>query len=61
MVLWTVKYTPLLKEYLPITELSQQSFVWIYVEIRNKQLKLHDMTSPHLQIVIQTASQSYLT
>ena len=31
---------------------SQQGFAWIYAEIRNKQVKSHDMTYSHLPIVI---------
>ena len=33
-----------MKEYHPITELLQQRLTRVYAEIRNKQLKLHDMT-----------------
>ena len=47
-MLWIMKHTPLLKEYLPITELSQQRYAWIYAEIRSKQLKPQATTGPHL-------------
>ena len=35
-MLRSVRHTPLLNEYLPITELSQQRFAWVYTEIRNR-------------------------
>ena len=35
-----------------ITELSQQRFAKAYIEVRNKQVKLHNMTGHHLPIGI---------
>ena len=43
---------PSFEGLLAISELSQQRFAGVFAEIRNKQLKLHDMTSRHSPIVI---------
>ena len=32
-----VRHTPILKEYLPIIELSEQKYAWVYAEIRTPQ------------------------
>ena len=52
MELWSVGYTPLLKEYLSITESSHKRYASFYAKISNKELKQHVATGPHLQIVI---------
>ena len=49
---WTVRCIPLLKEYPTITEPSQQRYIWVYVEIRNKPTKSLVMTGPHLPIEV---------
>ena len=49
-----MRHTPLFKNYLPTTELTQQRYAWVYVEIRSKLSKLQTMTSPHLSIEILT-------
>ena len=41
----------LLKEYLPITELSQQRFAWAKAKISDKQTKVLDITGLHEPIV----------
>ena len=38
IVLWTVRHIPLLNEYVPITELSQQRCAWACAEIRHKKV-----------------------
>ena len=58
---WTVRYTPLLKEYLLITESSQQRFARIYAEIRHKKLKVHNMTGPYSRIVWYSSGNIWKT
>ena len=48
-----VRRTPHLKEYLQITQ-SFRQFVWVYVGIKSKQIKLDDITSPYLLIKMYT-------
>ena len=42
-----MRHTPLLKEYLPITELSQRRYVWPHSGIRHKQSRPPTMTCSH--------------
>ena len=49
---WTMRHTSLWNEYLPITEPFPERYTWVYTDMRNKQIKLHDKTSSHLPTVV---------